>query len=81
MKIEKNLLTIGEAAEFAGVPIYTIRYWEKEFGGFLNPKRTKGCQRRFCESDVLRISQIKALLKVDKYTISGARQVLEQVRL
>lgn len=76
MMIKKDWLTIGEVADLTGVPIHTLRYWEGEFEEFLHPKRTGGRQRRYDEDSVRKILEIKTLLKGEKYSIAGARQVL-----
>ena len=76
MMIKKDWLTIGEVADMMEVPIHTLRYWESEFGEFFNPLRTTGRQRRYDEEAVHRIIEIKTLLKEEKYSIAGARQVL-----
>lgn len=76
MIIKKDWLTIGEVSEVTGVPIHTLRYWESEFDGYFSPLRTSGRQRRYDEEAVSRVLEIKALLKEEKYSIAGARQVL-----
>ena len=77
MMIKKNWLTIGEVSDLVGVPIHTIRYWEGEFNGYLRPERTNGRQRRYNEQSVQKILEIKSLLRKEKYSIAGARQVLD----
>ena len=76
MIIKKDWLTIGEVSDVTGVPIHTLRYWESEFEGFLSPLRTSGRQRRYDDEAVQRLLEIKTLLKQEKYSIAGARQVL-----
>ena len=76
MFVRKEWLTIGEVSDMTGVPIHTLRYWEGEFNGFFSPNRTNGGQRRYNEDAVKRVLEIKALLKEEKYSIAGARQVL-----
>ena len=78
MIIKKDWLTIGEVAELTGVPIHTLRYWESEFDGYFSPLRTSGRQRRYDEEAVSRVLEIKTLLKEEKYSIAGARQVLSR---
>lgn len=80
MLIQKEFLSIGEVAEVAGVAVHTLRYWESEFKPFFAPYRTKGRQRRYSDDQVKRILEIKRLLKVDKYSIAGAKQILGQRR-
>jgi DNA-binding transcriptional MerR regulator len=77
MLIKKDRLTIGEVSDLIKVPVHTIRYWEGEFNGYLRPERTSGHQRRYDEAVVKRIMEIKDLLKREKYSIAGARQILE----
>jgi len=78
MIIKKDWLTIGEVSELTGVPIHTLRYWESEFDGYFSPLRTSGRQRRYDEEAVSRVLEIKTLLKEEKYSIAGARQVLSR---
>ncbi|MDR2725952.1 MAG: MerR family transcriptional regulator [Candidatus Adiutrix sp.] len=78
MIIKKDWLTIGEVSELTGVPIHTLRYWESEFDGYFSPLRTSGRQRRYDERAVDRVLEIKTLLKEEKYSIAGARQVLSR---
>ena len=78
MIIHKELLTIGEVSELTGVAVHTLRYWENEFDDFFNPSRTEGRQRRYSEQEVERVLEIKKLLKIDKYSIAGAKQVINR---
>ena len=76
MMIKKDWLTIGEVSAITDVPIHTLRYWEGEFNGYFQPLRTSGRQRRYDEDTVQRVLEIKSLLKEEKYSIAGAKQVL-----
>jgi DNA-binding transcriptional MerR regulator len=76
MMIKKDWLTIGEVSAITDVPIHTLRYWEGEFNGYFRPLRTSGRQRRYDEETVQRVMEIKSLLKEEKYSIAGAKQVL-----
>lgn len=78
MIIKKDWLTIGEVSGLTGVPIHTLRYWENEFDGYFSPLRTTGRQRRYNEEAVDRVLEIKTLLKDEKYSIAGARQVFSR---
>ncbi|MDR2443806.1 MAG: MerR family transcriptional regulator [Deltaproteobacteria bacterium] len=74
--ITKDWLTIGEVSELTGVPIHTLRFWESEFSQYFSPIRTNGRQRRYNEQAVEAVQMIKNLLKEEKYSIAGAKQVL-----
>jgi len=58
------------------VPKSTLRFWEKSFTEYLNPKRTQGRQRRYSRDDLQKIITIKQLLTQEGYTIAGARKKL-----
>lgn len=73
---EYQLLSIGDAARIIGVAAHTIRFWEKEFAFFLKPERTQGRQRRYSEVDLSRLQQIFTLLKVEGFSIAGAKRQL-----
>ncbi len=75
-KKQKKALTIREASLETGIPVYTIRLWEKEFNGFLSPKRTDGGQRRFDASSVKDILRLKELIYGKGFSIVGARKAL-----
>ena len=57
--MEKGLLTISEVSERLKIPRHTLRFWEREFGDFLTPQRTKGGQRRFTPQHITVIEEIK----------------------
>lgn len=57
--MEKELLTISEVSERLKIPRHTLRFWEREFGDFLTPQRTKGGQRRFSPQHITVIEGIK----------------------
>ena len=71
-------LSIGDVSKITGLPAYTIRYWEKEFLVFLRPDRTSGLQRRYSERDIEIIEEIRHLLKVEGFSIAGAKRQLSQ---
>ncbi|MBW2647153.1 MAG: UDP-N-acetylglucosamine 4,6-dehydratase (inverting) [Deltaproteobacteria bacterium] len=67
---------IQEVSEKVEVPASTVRYWEAEFGGLINPKKTQGKQRRYSQRDVEQFMQIRELLHIKKKTISQAKILL-----
>lgn len=72
-----RLFSIGQVNAITGIPKPTIRYWEKEFDGFLEPARTTGNQRRYDEKSIADLEKINYLVKVQGYTIEGARRKLD----
>jgi DNA-binding transcriptional MerR regulator len=69
-------LTIQEASDQLGLPKSTIRYWEKEFHGFITPTRTTGGQRRYSESDIAVIASIRNFKKMGIALSRIKRQML-----
>ncbi len=55
-----------------------LRYWETEFEQ-LRPQKNRAGNRIYTEKDIDIIKLIKRLTREDRYTIEGARQVLNQV--
>ncbi len=75
----KLFFRIGEVAEIVGVSAHVIRFWEQEFE-LLRPKKTSTGQRVFRRRDIETVISIRQLLYVEKYTISGARKRLQELR-
>jgi len=72
------MLSIGEASKQVRVSTYTLRYWEKEFNGILVPRRTRGGQRRYTKKSLRILNDIYYLLRVELYSIKGAKKILEK---
>lgn len=73
--IKKLYYSIGEAAEMLGEEPHVLRYWETEFKQ-LAPKKNRAGNRVYTEHDLEVLREIHGLLRVDKFTIEGARQAL-----
>jgi DNA-binding transcriptional MerR regulator len=73
----KPFFKIGEVAKLVGVKPHVIRYWETEFPS-LTPKKNPSGQRIYVRGDIEAIVEIKNLLYNERYTISGARQMLNR---
>jgi DNA-binding transcriptional MerR regulator len=56
-----------------------LRYWETEFDE-LRPHKNRAGNRIYAEKDVKIIQRIKELLRDERYTIEGAKQILKQER-
>lgn len=54
--------SIGEVAERCGINPVTLRAWQRRYG-LLKPQRSEGGHRQFDEEDILRIEEIKRLMK------------------
>ena len=74
----KRYFTIGEVRELCGVKPHVLRYWEQEFTQ-LKPVKRRGNRRYYQHHEVLLIRRIRELLYEEGFTISGARNRLDDV--
>ena len=68
---------IGDVARICGLETYVLRFWETQFPQ-LKPNKSGTGQRLYRRRDVEMALEIKRLVHTAGYTLSGARQVLEQ---
>ncbi len=73
--IQKLYYSIGEIAEMVGEETHVLRFWETEFAQ-LRPRRDRAGRRIYTLEDLAVVQRIWHLVKVDKYTLEGAKQVL-----
>ncbi len=73
----KRYFTIGEVSELCGVKSHVLRYWEQEFTQ-LRPVKRRGNRRYYQHHEVLLIRRIRDLLYEQGFTISGARNRLDE---
>ena len=74
----KRYFTIGEVSELCGVKPHVLRSWEQEFT-HLRPVKRRGNRRYYQHHEVLMIRRIRDLLYDQGFTISGARNKLQEL--
>jgi DNA-binding transcriptional MerR regulator len=74
----KRYFTISEVGELCGVKPHVLRYWEQEFTQ-LRPMKRRGNRRYYQHHEVLMIRRIRDLLYEQGFTISGARNKLQEL--
>lgn len=68
---------IGDVARICELEPYVLRFWETQFPQ-LKPNKSGTGQRLYRRRDVEMALEIKRLVHGEGYTISGARQALDQ---
>ena len=74
-EIRRLYYSISEVGEKCGLKPHVLRYWETEFRQ-LKPKKNRAGRRVYTEADLEVVHKIIHLLRNEKYTIEGARQVM-----
>jgi len=74
---DKMFFKIREAAAIVGVAPHVLRYWETEFPQ-LAPQKNRNGQRIYTRKDVEAALNIRNLLRVDRFSIAGAREKLKK---
>lgn len=74
--IKKLYYSISEVSTITGLEQYVLRYWESEFPQ-LKPAKNRAGNRIYTNKDIKLILYIKKLLRDERYTIEGAKRVLE----
>ena len=75
--IKKLYYSISEVSTITGLEQYVLRYWESEFPQ-LKPAKNRAGNRIYTNKDIRLILHIKKLLRDERYTIEGAKKVLEE---
>ncbi len=77
LSIKKLYYSISEVSKITEVEQYVLRYWETEFEQ-LRPQKNRAGNRIYTNKDIQLILYIKQLLREKKYTIEGAKKILNE---
>ena len=75
--ITKLYYTISEVAHLMEEEAHVLRYWESEFD-VLRPRKNRAGKRVYTKDDIDIVYRIRHLLRDEKFTIDGARQILKK---
>lgn len=73
--IRKIYYSISEVSRITDLEQYVLRYWESEFEQ-LRPSKNRAGNRIYTNDDIKLILSIKRLLRDERFTIEGTKQVL-----
>ena len=75
-QLSKLYYSIGEVSNLLDVNPSLLRFWEKEFQFEVSKKNKKG-NRLFTVKEIEKINKIYQLVKVEGYTLDGAKKALK----
>ena len=76
LSIKKLYYSISEVSKITNIEQYVLRYWETEFEQ-LKPQKNRAGNRIYTNKEIQLILHIKNLLRERKYTIEGAKKIME----
>lgn len=74
-QLSKLYYSIGEVAQLLDVNASLLRFWEKEFKFEISKKNAKG-NRLFSVKEIDKINRIYHFVKIEGYTLDGAKKAL-----
>jgi DNA-binding transcriptional MerR regulator len=75
-QLSKLYYSIGEVGKLLDVNTSLLRFWEKEFNLEVSKKNKKG-NRLFTKKEIEKINKIYQFVKVEGYTLEGAKKALK----
>ena len=78
--LKKLYYSISEVSKLTDLEQYILRYWETEFEE-LKPSKNRAGNRIYTNKDIKLLLQIKRLLRDEKYTIEGAKKIIEEKKI
>lgn len=76
---EKKYFRVGEVAKIIGVEPHVLRYWQTEFA-IIRPNKSGSGHWVYSRKDLQALHLVRHLLYVEKFSIKGAKQRLNQMR-
>ncbi|MGA9753251.1 MAG: MerR family transcriptional regulator [Acidobacteriota bacterium] len=74
--VEPKTYSIGYVAETTGLPVSTIRFYEREFKHYLEVPKTPGGHRRFRQDDIEKLKHIHALVHEQGRPLKEVKEAL-----
>jgi MerR family transcriptional regulator, copper efflux regulator len=69
-------LSIAEVSRQTGIPVTTLRFYERELPGLLPVRKTTGGHRRYRSEDVARLDAVRRLTHAEGLKLSDVRRVM-----
>ena len=69
-------VSIAEVSRQTGIPVTTLRFYEKELPGLLPIQKTRGGHRRYRPEDIAKVALVRRLTEQEGVTLAQVRAVL-----
>ena len=69
-------MSISEVSRRSGIPVSTLRFYERELPGLFHIRKTAGGHRRYGEDDVARFVTVRKLTEAEGLGLAAVRQAL-----
>ncbi len=69
-------LTIAQVSRQTGIPVTTLRFYERELTGLLPLIKTRGGHRRYRPEDVARLAAVRRLTQTEGMRLADVRRVM-----
>lgn len=69
-------LSIAEVSRQTGIPVTTLRFYERELPGLLPIRKTRGGHRRYRPEDVARLVAVRRMTEEEGLKLSDVRRVM-----
>lgn len=69
-------IPIAAVSRRTGIPITTLRFYEKELPGLFHVRKTPGGHRRYGEQDVARFAAVRRLTEAEGLGLSEVRRIM-----
>lgn len=76
MGTEPATLSISAVSKRTGIPVSTLRYYERELSALFHIRKTAGGHRRYSEADVGRFSTVRRLTETEGLGLSEVRRAV-----
>jgi DNA-binding transcriptional MerR regulator len=69
-------LSIAEVSRQTGIPVTTLRFYERELPGLLPLSKTRGGHRRYRAEDVARLAAVRRLTEEKRMRLADVRRIM-----
>ena len=76
MKSGPAALSISAVSRRTGIPVSTLRFYERELSGLFHIRKTSGGHRRYSDADVERFSTVRRLTETEGLGLSEVRRAV-----